>query len=90
VALNCWGGFQQARRLSQLAQLPRHHGFACPSCRAAPPVGRFWGCGRCRQAFDFFETQGRCPACGTPFDMALCVDCGSAQPIDRWAVRSAA
>ena len=27
VALNCWGGFQQARRLSQLAKLPRHSGL---------------------------------------------------------------
>jgi Zn-dependent protease len=90
VALNCWSGFRQARRLTRLAELPRHHGLACPSCRAAPPIGPFWGCGRCRQAFDVFETQGRCPACGTPFDTALCVDCGSLQPIERWTGRSAA
>ena len=85
VALNCWSGFQQARRLSQLARLARHHGFACPSCGEAPPIGPFWGCGRCGQPFDSFETHARCPACGTSFDAARCVDCGSLSPVAGWA-----
>ena len=50
VAFNCWSGFQQARRLSALAKLPRHQGFACPSCGSAPPIGPFWGCSLCGQA----------------------------------------
>jgi Zn-dependent protease len=85
VGINCWRGFQQARRLSELARLPRHQGFACPSCEAAPPIGPFWGCGLCGQAFDSFEAPGRCPACAAPFDAARCVDCGSLQPIATWA-----
>jgi Zn-dependent protease len=89
IGLNCWGGFQQARRLLELAKLPRHAGFACPSCNAAPPIGSFWGCGQCGQAFDGFESLGRCPACAAPFGAARCVDCGSVQPIASWARPSA-
>lgn len=87
VALNCWGGFQQARQLLQLSRLPRHRGFACPACGEAPPVGAFWGCGRCGQGFDSFETQGRCPFCSAAFDGAHCVDCGSLHPIAQWAAQ---
>jgi Zn-dependent protease len=90
VALNCWSGFQQARRLAQLAKLPRRHGFACPSCETAPPLGPFWACGQCGQGFDTFETQSRCPFCGTPFDAARCVDCGSLHPMSAWPSRPAA
>jgi Zn-dependent protease len=89
VALNCRGGFQQARRLMQLAKLPRHRGFACPACGSAPPIGAFWGCAACGQAFDAFETPARCPSCAAPFDGARCVDCGSLQPVSGWAGRSA-
>jgi Zn-dependent protease len=89
VAFNCWSGFQQARRLSELAKLPRHQGFACPSCGAAPPSGPFWGCQLCGQPFDSFEGQGRCPFCSAAFDAARCVDCGALSPIAEWARRHA-
>jgi Zn-dependent protease len=89
VAMSCWSGFQQARRLSALARLHRRDGFACPACGAAPPVGAFWGCGPCGQPFDAFETQAGCPSCGAPFDAARCVDCGSLGPMAEWARRSA-
>jgi hypothetical protein len=85
VALNCWGGLQQARRLAQLARLPRHHGLACPACGAEPPIGPLWACGRCGQPFDGFETHARCPACGTSFEAAPCVDCGAVSPMTAWA-----
>jgi len=85
VALNCWSGFQQARRLSELAKLPRHSGLACPSCQSAPPVGPFWGCHLCGQALDSFEARGRCPYCSAPFDAAHCVDCGSVHAVAAWA-----
>ena len=85
VALNCWSGFQQARRLSALAKLPRHHGFACPSCGAAPPVGPFWGCEQCGQPFDGFELPGGCPSCRAAFDAAHCLDCGSPHDRAAWA-----
>src|SRR5207245_5051165 len=49
ILMNCWRGLGQAQVLSRLAKLPRHEGFACPWCKAAPPVGNFWKCGRCSQ-----------------------------------------
>jgi Zn-dependent protease len=87
VAMSCWGGFQQARGLVRLARLPRHRGFACPSCGAAPPIGAFWACGGCGLPFDSFESHGRCPGCGALFDAAHCVDCGGLQPMAGWAAR---
>jgi Zn-dependent protease len=90
VALNCWSGFQQARRLTALAKLPRHTGFACPSCESPPPVGPFWGCHLCGQPFDSFAAANRCPFCNAAFDAARCLDCGSLHPLAAWARRSAA
>jgi DNA-directed RNA polymerase subunit RPC12/RpoP len=88
VALNCWNGFKQARRLSQLARLPRRIELACPSCAEAPPVGSFWSCGQCGQPFDAFATQARCPACGVSFEGARCIDCGRLYPLAEWAGRA--
>ena len=87
VAFNCWSGLQQARRLSWLSKLPRHQGFACPSCHAAPPIGPFWECRLCGQPFDSFEAQARCSSCAAPFDAAHCVDCGSLHQVAAWAGR---
>jgi Zn-dependent protease len=85
VALNCWRGLQQARALSRVARLPRHRGFACPSCETAPPIGNLWVCGRCRQPFDTFETRARCPHCGAEFTETRCADCGGLSPFSEWA-----
>jgi len=38
ILINCWGGLQQARALNLAAKLPRRNGFACPGCKAAPPM----------------------------------------------------
>lgn len=84
IAFNCWGGFQQARRLMKVAQLPRRPGFACPSCKTAPPLGELWRCGKCGQAFDTFLTQGVCPHCGAQFNATQCLDCGESRPIGEW------
>ena len=84
AAMNCWRGFQHARALSRLARLPRRPGFSCPSCRSAPPVGAFWGCGQCRTPFDTFETNATCPSCGAVFAETRCVDCGRPSPIAEW------
>ena len=89
VALNCWSGFKQARMLSRLAKLPRHQGFACPSCRTAPPIGAFWACGQCRTPFDTFETHAACPRCRAQFAVTRCVDCGSLHPMSEWATAPA-
>ena len=31
-----WRGFKESRSLAALAKIPRHEGFACPSCHAHP------------------------------------------------------
>jgi Zn-dependent protease len=85
VAVSCWRGFQRARVLSRLAELPRHEGFACPSCGAAPPIGAFWACTQCHKRFDTFETHAACPYCGAQFASTSCVDCGIQNPMSGWA-----
>jgi Zn-dependent protease len=86
VAFNCWRGFQQALALSRAAKLPRHQGFACPSCKSAPPIGPFWLCGECRTPFDSFETHATCPQCRAQFAATRCLDCGSQSPIGDWTL----
>jgi hypothetical protein len=65
MLLNCWGGLKHARELLRFAKLPRRPGYACPSCRTAPPAGAYWRCGHCGQTFDTFETGAICPHCAT-------------------------
>jgi Zn-dependent protease len=89
VGMNCWRGFQQARALSRMASLPRHQGFACPSCRSAPPIGALWKCARCQSAFDTFESHAACPFCGAQFATTACADCGQRFPMGEWAVAAA-
>ena len=84
IALNCWGGLRQAMALARIARLPRRDGFACPACKAPPPLGPIWHCGKCRQAFDIFETRGICPHCSTEYAAASCHECGSLRPIPEW------
>jgi Zn-dependent protease len=90
LLLSCWGGLQHARQLLRMAKLPRRPGFACPSCRTAPPIGAFWVCGACKQALDTFETGAVCPNCAARFNSTKCLDCGEQRPIDDWAVGSVA
>lgn len=84
MLMNCWSGWKQARALLRMAKLPRRDGFVCPSCKAAPPIGDLWKCGRCGQAFDTFQTQGVCPNCAAQFSATRCLDCGVAHPIGEW------
>lgn len=86
MLLNCWGGLQHARGLLKLSKIPRREGFACPSCHAAPPLGEFWKCRQCGQAFDTFVTGASCPACGARFGVTTCLDCRQTRPISEWAV----
>ena len=86
MLLNCWGGLQHARGLLRLAKLPRRPGFACPSCRTAPPVGAYWKCARCQQPFDTFETGGVCPHCSAHYGVAMCLDCQEMRPFNDWVV----
>jgi Zn-dependent protease len=86
ILMNCWSGLQHAFALARFAKLPRHLGFACPSCRTSPPVGNFWVCGRCGKPFDTFQTQGVCPYCAAQYTSARCLDCGRSHPISEWVV----
>ncbi|NBV22460.1 MAG: peptidase M50 [Proteobacteria bacterium] len=86
IALGCWRGFGQARVLSRVAALPLHAGFACPSCRMAPPQGAFWQCGKCRQPFDTFLTGAVCPHCGASYPTTTCVECGRRAPFEAWLI----
>jgi Zn-dependent protease len=84
IAMNCWGGLKQAQALAKIAKIPRRDGFACPSCKTAPPLGELWRCGKCGQAFDTFLTQGTCPHCATQFNLTQCLDCGERFAMSEW------
>ena len=88
VALNCWMGFRQAQAMTRVANAPRHEGFACPVCKAAPPRGAFWICSKCRKPFDTFATQAVCPNCGVQYGVSFCPDCGSLRPLNEWVTNS--
>ncbi len=90
LLMNCWSGLRHAQHLLRLAKLPRRPGYACPSCRTAPPVGAYWGCGQCRQPFDTFETRGACPKCGAQYLKTACLDCGEQHPMSEWIVGATA
>ena len=84
AGMNCWSGFKTARALRSLEKLPRRQGFACPSCRTAPPVGPFWKCNHCETQFDTFETGGVCPQCSARFAKTTCLDCRKQSAIAEW------
>ena len=84
ILMNCWSGLMQARALLKVANAPRREGFACPVCKTAPPLGAIWRCGKCRQPFDTFETQGVCPHCQTQYAATACPECGTLRPISEW------
>ncbi len=86
ILTSCWGGLQQAWTLSRLAKLPRHEEFACPSCKSAPPVGRFWTCSACRTLFDTFQTRTLCPHCAEKHSLTTCLHCNAKNPLDEWIV----
>jgi Zn-dependent protease len=81
---NSWGSFKHARELRRLERLPRRPEFKCPECHASPPIGSFWLCPSCRQAFDPFATQAVCPHCATSLDRTACPDCGTARAHRTW------
>lgn len=84
IGTRCWNGFQLAQAMMKLAAAPRRPEYACPACHAAPPVGNFWGCAKCRVYFDTFETGGACPKCGVVFAETRCVDCGAGHSFEQW------
>jgi Zn-dependent protease len=88
MLMSCWGGLKQAQALLRFAKLPRRDGFACPTCKTAPPVGEYWKCGKCGQPFDIFQTRAVCPHCSAQFPMTKCLDCGGVHPMNDWMIAS--
>lgn len=84
IFMNCKQGWDHARSLSEVEQIPRRAGFSCPQCKASPLEGEYWVCGKCETHFDTFATGGVCPHCGTGFSAARCVDCGTWSPLRDW------
>ncbi len=87
ILMNCWNGWRQAQALYRFAKLPRRTGYGCPACKASPPLGRFWRCGRCGENFDIFQTQGVCPSCAAQVAAAVCPDCRTQNPLVEWGTR---
>jgi len=54
MLMNCWGGLKHALALARIAKLPRRQGFACPSCKTAPPMGDLWLCENVARASTLF------------------------------------
>jgi len=86
ILLSCWRGLQTARVMARLDKLPRHDGFACPSCKEPPQRGPFWHCNQCGAAFDAFETRATCPKCSIQFPTTKCINCGGQSPFADWIV----
>jgi len=84
ILMNSWRGLQEARARLRLEKLPRRGAFACPSCKASPPVGNIWICGQCGKPFDMFESQAGCPHCGARFGTTRCLECGQLHPLSEW------
>jgi Zn-dependent protease len=86
ILMNCWGGLRQAQVLYRLSKLPHHEGFACPSCKAVPPEGRFWRCTQCAEVFDTFQTRAVCPYCATQVVGTPCPYCRAQNPMSEWII----
>ena len=80
----CLISYRQARGLAALARIPRHTGFACPTCHEAPPGGPIWACRHCGNRFDPFSTQAVCPHCQAAHPTTQCVHCATQHPIRQW------
>ncbi|MEO5959111.1 MAG: site-2 protease family protein [Opitutaceae bacterium] len=85
LAQQCFAGFKHAQALLARAKVPRHSGFACPTCREAPPGGPIWRCEACGQGFDPFSTRAVCPHCATRQPATTCPNCTASHPLEAWA-----
>lgn len=83
----CWSSLKAARAMAKIEKLPRRLGFACPSCKTAPPLGAFWKCDQCGGSFDTFASSAVCPHCGVEHPATMCGDCGRLNTMDAWVDR---
>jgi Zn-dependent protease len=88
MLMNCWSGWKMARILIRQEKLPRREGFACPNCKAKPPLGPHWHCAQCHKTFDTFESGAVCPWCNSQFPNTVCMECHQARPMRDWMVTS--
>jgi Zn-dependent protease len=88
MLMNCWSGWKMARILIRQEKLPRREGFACPNCKAKPPLGPHWRCAQCHKTFDTFESGAVCPWCNSQFPNTVCMECRQARPMRDWMVTS--
>jgi Zn-dependent protease len=84
MLISCWNGLKQARQLLRIAKIPRRPGFACPSCRTAPPIGAYWMCATCGLPFDTIAANGICPNCASQYPTTTCLDCRESRPLQDW------
>jgi Zn-dependent protease len=84
VSMSCWRGLRMARALSRQNKLPRHTGFACPSCKTPPPMAKLWKCSRCLFVFDTFASRAVCPNCSLACETTACPACGFSHPLAAW------
>jgi Zn-dependent protease len=89
LLLNCWTALRRAFALARREKAPRHQGYACPSCKAAPHIGNHWFCPQCKKSFDTFAYKAVCPDCATNFASTACTSCGQSNPIAEWIVPAA-
>src|SRR5579872_2438339 len=89
VLMSSWAGFKNEQALLRLSKLPVRHGYACPTCKTSPPLGPYWRCGNCGQAFDTFESRAVCPHCSAQYPNTQCLNCGSQHPLSAWAAAAA-
>lgn len=83
ILFYCWSGLKRSRQLWHLAKMPRHSGFACPWCQAAPVAAPLWTCMQCHASLDTFASA-TCPNCGTVPGQAQCPECGHVYPMAAW------
>jgi Zn-dependent protease len=83
----CFGavaGLRWARTIAPMFNAAKRPGFACPVCRIAPPVGRFWKCLSCNATIDIFDPLQSCPKCTTFFIAIACTHCGHTRSGSEW------
>ena len=85
----CMAGFKAAKTLGMMRRIPRHEGYACPTCREAPPVGPYWMCA-CGGQFDTFVTGFACPQCGQRYLETTCPFCRAKSLGPEWLPPGAA
>lgn len=81
----CYQSFKGAKEMLRLEKADHYMNYHCPVCKATPPAGDFWTCGRCRKKFDAIATQLVCPHCNTTYERVACFVCGTASPLMDWA-----